>query len=111
MTERRPRRKAPQHLAAATRRWVEQLEESYEFEEHHWRLAVAAGECWDRAASARKVLDEHGVSYTDRFGAPRLRPEAGVERDMKTLFARLVRELGLDVEPPAESRLPRMGGR
>jgi hypothetical protein len=36
----------------------------------------------------------------------RIHPAAGVERDSCIGFARLLRELDLDVEPPSSGRLP-----
>jgi P27 family predicted phage terminase small subunit len=87
---------APKHLKAATRKWFSNVVESYELEEHHHRLLTLAAEAWDRASEARKAIDDHGLTYTDRFNAPRLRPEVAVERDSRIAFARLLRELGLD---------------
>ena len=46
------------------------------------------------------------MTYEDRFGAPRARPEVAIERDSRLAIARLVRELGLDVATPANSRPP-----
>src|SRR5262245_4699841 len=97
---------APAHLRPATRDWFAAVLADYELEEHHTRLLTLAGEAWDRGQQAREVLDREGLTYTDRFGAPRLRPEAGIERDSRIAFARLVRELSLDVEPPSDSRPP-----
>jgi hypothetical protein len=62
----------------------------------HAGLTLAA---WDRAQWAREAIAKHGAVFTDRFGAPRSRPECAIERDARIAFARLVRELRLDVEP------------
>ena len=104
MTTRRP--KAPDHLQPATARWWRSVLEDYELEPHHVRLLTLAAESWDRTAAARSVLDRNGLTYVDRFGAPRARPEVAIERDGRLAFARLIRELDLDVEPPAEGRRP-----
>ena len=104
MTDRKP--KAPKHLAATTRRWWEQVATDYILESHHIRLLTLAGETWDRGVQARLAL-KGGLTYTDRFGCPRARPEIAVERDSRIGFARLVRELGLDVENPDDARPPR----
>jgi phage terminase small subunit len=78
----------------------------FEFEEHHLRLLALAGESWDRCCQAREALAEHGLTFTDRFGRPCARPEVAIERDSRTAFARLLRELDLDAEPPASARRP-----
>lgn len=96
--------KAPRHLQAATRRWWRSVVEDYQLEEHHVRLLTLAGEAWDRCQEARRALARHGMTYTDRFGAPKARPEVAIERDARTGFARLLRELDLDVDPPAAER-------
>jgi hypothetical protein len=76
-----------------------------------FRLAVLAAEALDRQAAARVVLDEQGVTYVDRFKAPRPRPEVKVAQDAALLHARLVRELRLSEEPPPDPRVPaREGG-
>jgi phage terminase small subunit len=100
--------KPPGHLAAPTRRWWASVVASYELEEHHLRLLTLAGESWDRCTQAREAIREHGLTYDDRFGCPRSRPEVAVERDSRVAFARLIRELALDVEAPPE--LPRPAG-
>ena len=38
--------------------------------------------------------------------APRSRPEIAIERDSRVAFARLIRELDLDTNSPAESSRP-----
>jgi phage terminase small subunit len=78
----------------------------YELEPHHLRLLQLAGEAWDRSQQAREALDQHGMTFDDRFGAPHARPEVAIERDARLAFARLVRELDLDVDTPAGPRRP-----
>ena len=38
-------------------------------------------EAQDLAEKCRKILDKEGLTYTDRFGAPRARPEAKILND------------------------------
>lgn len=103
--------KAPRHLRAATRRWVDGVVENYVLEPHHLRLLVLAGEAWDRCTAAREAIAENGLTCEGRFGA-KARPEVAIERDSRLAFARLVRELNLDADPPDENRPPglRYGG-
>jgi phage terminase small subunit len=94
--------KPPKHLRPATQRWFAHVIEHYELEPHHLRLLQLAGEAWDRAEQAREALAEHGMIFMDRFECPRARPEVAIERDSRIAFARLVRELDLDVDPPPQ---------
>jgi len=98
--------KPPAHLRAETRKWFESVLSEYELEDHHLKLLRLACESWDRCQQARTAISKYGLTYQDRFGAPRLRPEIGVERDSRLAFARMLRELALDVEEPGESTSP-----
>ena len=102
--------RAPRHLKSATRKWVRQVADAYVLEQHHIRLLILAAEAWDRGVQAREALAKSGLTFTDRYGSPRTRPEVAIERDSRLAFARLVRELALDIESPPESRPPRTGG-
>ena len=94
--------KPPKHLRAATKKWWSQVMADYELEPHHAKLLALAAETWDRCQQARELLDKHGLTYNDRFNAPCGRPEIAVERDSRLAFARLVRELGLDLGSPSD---------
>lgn len=98
--------KPPAHLSESTREWFLSVIGTYELEPHHLKLLILAAESWDRCAQARAIIDEHGLTYQDRFDAPRMRPEVAVERDSKLAFARLVRELDLDTEATPEASRP-----
>ena len=91
-----PIHRPPAHLKTTTKKWWKLVTDEYELDSHHLKLLQAACEAWDRLQDAREVLNRDGVSYIDRFNAPRARPEVAVERDSRIGFARLVRELGLD---------------
>ena len=99
--------KPPKHLRPATKRWWTAVVEDYSLEPHHLRLLARAAEAWDRGEEAREAIKTYGLTYTDRFGAPRARPEVAMERDCRTGFARLIRELALDVDQPDAPRAPR----
>ena len=101
----------PAHLKPATKTWWRSVVADYELEEHHLRLLTAAAEAWDRLTQAREALRRHGMVYADRFGSPKARPEVAIERDSRIAFARLLRELALNVEAPNSSQPPRIRGR
>ena len=113
MTRKKEQPRPPAHLRSATAKWWAGIVGEYELEPHHIRLLTLAAEAWDRKEQARELLAKSGVglTYTDRFGAPRIQPAVGVERDSRLGFARMLRELALDVEPPGNiGRPPKLGG-
>jgi phage terminase small subunit len=103
--------KAPKHLKPETADWFNRVLADYQLEPHHIRLLTLAAQAWDRAEQAREVLAVSGLTFDDRFKAPHARPEVAIERDSRIAFSRLLRELCLDLEPPAERRPPAIGGR
>src|SRR4051812_30486789 len=106
MTVKTKKTSAPSHLKAATKAWFDSVLAEYELEPHHIRLLTLAAQSWDRAEQARQDLSVHGLTFDDRFGQPHARPEVAIERDNRISFARLLRELALDVSQPDESRPP-----
>ena len=102
----------PKHLAAATRRWWSEVIGTYELESHHIRLLTAAAEAWDTMQAARRIVQKEGLTYVSKAGEPKRHPAVGIEQDSRIAFARLLRELALDVSTPADdSRPPQIGGR
>ncbi len=100
----------PAHLADATQRWWSSVVSDWSLDDHHVRLLTLAAEAWDRASQAREAIEANGLTYEDRFGQPRSRPEVAIERDSRLAFARLLRELCLDDSTPDDPRPPRIGG-
>jgi P27 family predicted phage terminase small subunit len=98
--------KPPGHLSADMKAWWSRVVEDYQLEDHHVRLLQSACEAWDRMQQARVALAENGLVFIDASGSPKTRPEVAIERDSRIAFARLVRELDLDVDAPVESRPP-----
>lgn len=96
--------KPPKHLRAETSKWWCEVLSEFALDSHHIRLLTKACEAFDRSEQAREAISKHGMTYDDRFGSPRARPECAIERDSRLAFARLVREIGLDVSPPTDSR-------
>ena|SRR5436309_12041277 len=97
---------APPHLEVVTAAWWQSVVTTWELDEHHVRLLTLAAEAFDRAVQARKIIARKGLTFRDRFGQPKPRPEVAIERDARIAFARLLRELDLDVDVPDESRPP-----
>ena len=97
----------PAHRRPSTAEWWRGVVDDFALEPHQLRLMQLACEAWDRCQEARAALTENGLTYTDRFGAPRARPEVAIERDGRIAFARLLRELALDVTAPAEEYVRR----
>ena len=93
-------------LETATKKWVESVLRSWELEPHHIKLLLLAAQHWDRAQAARRLIEKDGATYLDRFGQPKVRPEVLIEKDSSICFARLLRELALDVEQPKETLRP-----
>ena len=96
--------KAPSHLLPTTKKWWLSVVEGYDLEPHHIKILTLAAESWDRCVQARNRLRKYGITYQDRFDQPKSRPEVAIERDSRIAFARLVRELGLDLEEPESPR-------
>ena len=52
-------------LKPATRRWVNQVKKAWHLEEHHERLLILAGSSWDRAVTAKAIIDADGPVVLD----------------------------------------------
>ena len=90
---------APDHLSGLGREFWESTQATYGITDPSGlRLLKLACEALETAERARIALAEHGQVYTDRFGAPRPRPEVTIARDAMTTFRGMIRELRLD--PP-----------
>jgi phage terminase small subunit len=96
---------APGYLAPDTRSWWTSVVQRWRLEEHHTRLLTLAAEAWDRGQMARTAILTDGLTLTTPDGGRRAHPAVAIERDSRLAFARLVRELDLDLEaPPVASR-------
>ena len=97
----------PDHLSADAKEWWHEVVRDFALEPHHLRLLRAACEAWDRMQQARQALADHGgLTFTDERGVIRAHPAVAMERDARTAFARLVRELDLNTGAPAEAPRP-----
>ncbi|OWR00875.1 P27 family phage terminase small subunit [Sphingopyxis witflariensis] len=97
----------PAHLSPDAAAWWRDVLRDYTLEPHHLRLLQAACEAWMRMRQAGEALTAHGgLTFTDERGTIRAHPAVAMERDARTAFARLVRELDLDTGAPSEAPRP-----
>jgi hypothetical protein len=86
--------------------WKETLG-SFELSDlHDLEMLKMAGACLDRMKENSKTIEDEGRFFDDRFGQPKPHPAAKEIKDDSALFARLCREMGLDIEPVSENRIP-----
>lgn len=97
--------KAPAHLKESREFFEYIMREFIDFEEHHRRLLVLACEAWDRCVQARTMLAKDGITFVDRHGSIKPHPGIAIEKDSRIAFARMIREIGLDITD-ADSRPP-----
>ena len=98
---------APAGLSEEMTTWWDEITRDFDLDGHHLRLLQQACQAWDIAQAARAVLDAEGCTFLDRFHQPKPRAEAAIWRDNAALFARLLREIGLDAAAD-DSRPPRL---
>lgn len=103
-----PRRKpaAPGHLRAPTKRWWLMVVNTWSLEEHHVRLLTLCAESWDRYEQARELIRRQGLTVETKEGGVRAHPAVRIESEARIAFARLLRELDLDIAAPAEAKRP-----
>ena len=97
---------APGHLEAATRVWWLSVVTRWDLEPHHVRLLTLAAEAWDRGVQARELLKRDGLTVDTKAGGVRAHPCVRIEADCRLSFARLIRELDLDIDAPAAASRP-----
>ncbi len=93
-------------LRDPTKRWTKKVRGDFELESHHVRLLLLAAQAWDRAAEARDIIALEGPVIKDRFEQPKPHPAIAIENQSMLTFAKLLRELGLDLVRPDDPRPP-----
>jgi len=97
----------PSHLSDESAAFWRHLIAELIFEPHHYLLLQKLCEAWDESNTARRVLDESGHTFLDRFGQPRPRPECKIFHDSSLRVARLSAQLNFDEGPPHGCRVVR----
>ncbi len=97
----------PKYLKKRGRKFYKDEMEEYVLEKAHEkeRLAAAAGEL-DVQDAAEEAIEEYGYYLTNRYGKLVENPAVKTLRDSRTLFVRIIRELGLDLVTAEEARPP-----
>ena len=85
----------PPHLSKKMKVFWRGVFELRNLQPYQVLILVKACEAHDRAEQARRILKKEGLIYQDRFKQPRSRPEVGIERDNKALFAKLLGQIHL----------------
>ena len=94
------RRRAPSHLKKeGAALWRELTSEYGIADAAGLALATTAAECLDRVRAAQKAISEHGEIVIDRYGAPKLNPACGLEKDARNGLLSAFKALNLDIEP------------
>ncbi len=87
--------KPPEHLSKDAQEFWRWATDEYRLTQDDLKVLLMACEAMDRCRQARKRLAKQGLTYTDRFGQPRSRPEVAIERDSRLAFSKLVKQLSL----------------
>jgi len=92
--------KPPKALSVAAKRLWRGLVEEYALDDVAALAILEAGlQSFDRAATAKLLLDRDGPTVTDRWDQQKAHPAASVERDSRAAWLAALRQLNLDVEP------------
>jgi phage terminase small subunit len=100
--------RCPQGLEPPGQKVWKQIVSEFDLYHHELFLLQSACEAWDRVAEARALIKRDGAVFLDRYQQWREHPSCVAERQNRTLFARLLRELGLSLEQPEDTRPPRL---
>jgi len=101
--------KTPQnikHLSPEMKRFYKKIMENFDLEDHHVVLLTRACESLDLAEQARVLVAAEGLTTRDRYGTAKIHPCVKAQLDAKNSARLLLRELGLDLEPPGETGRP-----
>jgi hypothetical protein len=101
-----PKHRPPQGLRPTTRKWFLSVVNDWTLEEHHTRLLALAARAFDEAETAEALYRREGLVISMPSGAKRPHPAIRVALEARACFMRALRELDLDLEPPAVAKRP-----
>ena len=101
----------PAYLGKAGRTWFRKVIADYQFDTApEIELLVQAAATLDRIEQCREAIKQDGMTAPTAGGGCKPHPCLNAERDNRTLFARLNRELRLNQPVDDEqNRIPRIG--
>lgn len=88
----------PEHLSDESKEQWTVLVDEYGFEAQSLLVLMTALESYDRMRQAQEQITMNGMTYLDRFGQTKPRPEIQIERDSRAAYWRGLKELGLNLE-------------
>jgi len=107
MMENKPKHEPDSRWQQTVQDWFRHVLSDYpDLEPHHVLLTRGCCDALSRAIEAREAIVNDGAYVRNRFGDIVKHPAIGVERDSLIVFSRLLRELDLNVELPAEAARP-----
>lgn len=88
----------PRHLSSESRELWRELTDTYDFDPQDLKTLRLALESLDRCNMARRAIRREGMTWTDRLGNVRPRPEVAIERDAKAQWVKLMAALSLPTD-------------
>src|SRR5262249_41289813 len=101
----------PKHLSNDSKRWWTSVVRRFVFTEADLPWLQGVAKAWNRAGQAGALLDRDGLTFVAKSGEIKRHPGHQIEHDSMIRSARFLRELRLDIEPPADSRPPALKAR
>ena len=104
---------APVEMSAGSKALWKVIVQQFEMSPADLEVLRSAMAARDRAIEAAAIIARDGLTTVDRYGGIRAHPAVDIELRNQSLFARLVRQMGIDqVAMPANRRgRPSIGNR
>lgn len=102
--------RAPSHLSKEAKSWWRKINQGWELDDSALLILQAGLESFGRMKEAQKLIEEKGLTITDRFGTEKENPAIGIERKSRDSMVRCLKTLNLQIEP-LHDRVGRPGGK